>query len=108
MPSILHIVDAGASLQAIERQLREAEDGTFFEVVSLAAATVNGRDANVAVLRPRRAYGLVTLVAVDGLGNLSRQEIDACARQERGARRLLSYGAVWVAGRRVNVAAYRG
>lgn len=108
MPSTFQTIEPHASLQAIERRIREAEDGTFLEVVSLAAATVAGRDVNVVTLIPRVAGARITLVEIDGDGDLGRQEIDACARHERGGRRLVSYGMVWVAGRRANVAAYRG
>jgi hypothetical protein len=108
LPCVLHIIDAGSSLQAIERRIHEAEDGTFFELVSLAAATVGGRDVNVIAFRPNPARGRLLLVEIDGGGTLSSQELDVCARRERGGRRLVSYGAVWVGGRRANVAAYRG
>jgi hypothetical protein len=108
MPSTLRIIEPSASLQAIERRVREAEDGTCLELVSLAAATVAGRAVNVLTLTPRVADARITLVEIDGVAELVRQEIDACARHERGGRRLVSYAMVWVAGRRANVAAYRG
>ena len=108
MPCVLHTIDAGSSLQAIERRIHEAEDGTFFEVVSLAAATVGGRDVNVIAFRPQAARGRLVLAEIDGAGTLARQELDGCARRELGGRQLVSYGTVWVGGRRANVAAYRG
>jgi hypothetical protein len=108
MPSVLHTIDASSSLAAIERRIHEAEDGTFFELVSLSAATVGGRDVNVIAFRPRPARGQLVLVEIDGAETLARQELDVCARRERGGRLLVSYGAVWVGGRRTNVAAYRG
>ena len=108
MPCVLHAIDAGSSLRAIERQIHEAEDGTFFELVSLAAATVGGRAVNVIAFRPRPARGRLLLVEIDGGETLTHQELDVCARRERGGRELISYGAVWIAGRLANVAAYRG
>jgi hypothetical protein len=108
MPCVLHTIEASSSLQTIEQRIHEAEDGTFFELVSLAAATVAGRDVNVIAFRPQPAGGRLMLVEIDGADTLTRQELDVCARRERGRRRLVSYGTVWVGGRRANVAAYRG
>jgi hypothetical protein len=108
MPCVLHTIEASSSLRAIERRIHEAEDGTFFELVSLAAATVAGRDVNVIAFRPRPARGRLLLVEIDGADTLTRQELDVCARRECGGRELVSYGTVWLAGRRANVAAYRG
>jgi hypothetical protein len=107
MPCVLHTIDASSSLRAIERRIHEAEDGTYFELVFLVAATVGGRDVNVIAFRSQSARGRLLLVEIDGGETLTRQELDVCARRERGGRRLVSYGTVWVGGRRANVAAYR-
>ena len=104
---MLRAVPASASLATLERAIHEAEDGTYLEMISLAAAVIDGEEATVVALRPHAAEGRVTLVEVDGAASLPEQEIEVCARRERGGRRLLAYAAVWVGGRRVNVAAYR-
>ncbi len=107
MPCILQTIHAGASLRAIERRIHEAEDGTFFELVSLSGATVGGVDVNVITLRSQPAHGRLVLVEIDGAGALARQELQVCAGRAGDRGELVSYGAVWVAGRRANVAAYR-
>jgi hypothetical protein len=105
---MLQAIDAAASVDAIERALRAAEDGTYCQVISIATGLVRGREMTLVTLRPGATGGVLSLVEVDGTASLAQQELQVCARRERGRRRLLGYGSVWVAGRRVNVAAYRG
>jgi hypothetical protein len=105
---MLQAIDAAASVDAIERALRAAEDGTYCEVISIATALVRGREMTLVTLRPGPASGPISLVEVDGAASLAQQELQVCARREHGRHRLLGYGSVWIDGRRVNVAAYRG
>lgn len=81
-----------------------------FELITLAKGMVDSKPANVATFR-RLSAGTspattLTLIQEPAASQLSDQQTDINAN-ESGAKRLISYGVIFVQGVETNVAVYR-
>jgi hypothetical protein len=93
------------SLADLELVVSQREELNF-ELVSLAAGTVQGARANLLTFARRPVAPTVVLQIVDGQLD-ANQQTAKIADAAGDARRLVSYSAVWVAGTLQNVAAFR-
>lgn len=105
----LETLPTDATLTSLETTIRQTE-ALGFELITLAKGVVSGQPSNTLTLRrldPGNSPSLLTLQEVKGSLSLAEQEIEV-NKGEAGAKKLISYAAVFVEGQQTNVAAYRG
>lgn len=104
----LETLDANVTLASLETTIRQTE-ALGFELITLAKGIVSDQPSNTLTLRrrdPGNGPGPLTLKQVNGSLSLSDQE-SQLNQGDTGAKKLISYGAVFVQGAETNVAAYR-
>ncbi len=105
----LETLSATSSLASLEGDIRSFE-ARGFELITLASGVVGGLPSNTMALRRLgigNRPGPLTLTEVDPALDIAGQETKV-NDQETGAKKLISYAAVFVNGNPTNVGAYRG